>query len=233
MLTRGFYIRRIAFGIVVVCMVIIGLLWISPDSEGQTTEPFTPDTSFSIEAYNGAIYFAANGTYAQARFENNSWVFNDLSLTDSPTVESFRVSTKNCNITIISFAGITTDPHIGALQYNVSGPGIQTFNFGRSPAFGLDPKGHVITVRFNLTQYPDFHPEGSGWYFAEDGTITITNATTEAYIFYFDYSDELTNDELPFYQNHSVMVVALVLVAAIVLIGVAVKAKAARSGGKP
>ena len=148
-------------------------------------------------------------------------------------VKSLRVSTYNCNLTILSFAGIITDANSGTVHYNVSGPGFQTFNFGLKPAFGLNPNSHYVVVRLDLTQYPDYHPEGNGWTFSEDGTITITNATSQAYIFYRDYSGELLDETLPFYQTHLVTIFAFTLVATISLIGIVIKLKAIRGGKNP
>lgn len=156
-----------------------------------------------------------------------------MQLVNSPLVKSLSVSTIGCNITVLSFAGIVTNEHSGAIYYNVSGPGVQTFNFGLNPAFGFNPKSHYVIVRLDLTQYPDYHPEGNGWNFSEDGTITITNATSQAYIFYRDYSDELLDETLPFYQTHLVTLFALSLMAMIAIIGIAVKMKTTRGDRKP
>jgi len=217
-----------------VCMFAACLLWVSVDCQAQMAITFTPDTPFSIPDCNGTIYFAVDGTYTQAHLDNNSWIFSDLHLINSPTIPSFRVSVQNCNIIITSFSGVITNQNAGTVRYNVTGPGIQTINFGLSPDFALNPKGHQLTVRFDndLDHYTYFHPEGRGWYFGEDGTITVTGATAAVYISYRDHSSELVNANLPFYMSHPVITVALVLVVAIVLIGVFVKVKAVGSGGK-
>ena len=211
----------------------VGLLWVSSGAQAQTAASFTHDTPFSIPDCNGTIYFAVNGSYAQAKLENSTWVFSDLQLTNAPPVASLRVCTKNCNITIITFSGFITSQNSGALRYNVTSPGIQTFNFGLSPAFSLNPKYHdlIVGIDSDLTQNNNYNPEGSGWAFAEDGTITVTGATADAFIFYRDYSSQFVNDNLPFYQSHPVLIASLVLVAGAVLVGVAVKVKSARSGG--
>lgn len=215
------------------CIAIVGLICINSNCAAQTETVFTPNTEFNIVPYNSTIRFAVNGTYTQANLENNSWVFSDLQLVNSPLVKSLRASTCNCNVTILSFAGIITDANSGAVHYNVSGPGVQTFNFGLKPAFGLNPDSHYVVVRLDLTQYPDYHQEGDGWTFSEDGTITITNATSQAYIFYRDYSDEILDETLPFYQTHLVTVFALSLVAAISLIGIVLKLKKNLGGQDP
>ena len=218
----------------------VGLLSVSSGSQAQTAASFTPDTPFNIPDCNGTIYFAFNGSCAQARLENSTWVFSDLQLAYSTPVASLRVGTKNCNITITSFSVFLASQNAGAMHYNVTGPGIQTFNFGLSPAFGLNPKIRDLMVFLDsdpLTQNNDSGgqsaPEGSGWTLSEDGTITVTGAAAEAFIFYSDHSSQLIDNDLPFYQSHPVLMASLVLVAGVVLVGVAVKVKSTRPGGKP
>jgi hypothetical protein len=228
----GFGIRRFALGAVVAVVVLAGLVLLSFGAQAQNTTAFAPDTPFVIPERNGTIYFEANGTYSEVQLVNNSWVFRNLQLTNSPTVAFLCVSTENCNITISSFAGIITTQNSGAIHYNVTGAGTQTFNFGLNPAFAQSPKSHLITVRFNQSQYPDYHPEGDGWTLSADGTITVSQAVNDTYIFYRDFSSQLPNEQLPFYQNHLVLVVALASVAVIVLVGALIRLKIGRFGGK-
>ena len=228
----GFGIRRFALGGAVAVVVLVGFVLVSFGAQAQNTTAFAPDTPFVIPERNGTIYFAANGTFSEAQMGNNSWVFRNLQLTNSPLVPFLRVSTENCNITLSSFSGIITTQNSGAVHYNVTGAGNQTFNFGLNPAFAENLKSHLITVRFNQSQYPDYHPEGDGWTLSADGTITVSHAVNDTYIFYRDFSGQLPDEELPFYQNHAMLVLALVSVGAIVLVGAVVKLKTSRFGGK-
>jgi hypothetical protein len=228
----GFGIRRFALGAAVEVVVLAGLVLLSFGAQAQNTTAFAPDTPFVIPERNETIYFAANGTFTDAQLANNSWVFRNLQLTNSPSVAFLRVSTANCNITISSFSGIITTQNSGAIHYNVTGAGTQTFNFGLTPAFAQSPKSHLITVRFNQSQYPDYHPEGDGWTLSADGTITVADAVNDTYIFYRDFSSQLPDEQLPFYQNHAVLVLVSLSVGAIVLVGVVVKLKTSRYGGK-
>jgi hypothetical protein len=228
----GFGIRRFALGAAVAFVVLVGFVLLSSGAQAQNIHAFTPDSAFIIPERNGTVYFAVNGTYSEAQMENNSWVFRNLQLTNSPFMRFLSVSTENCNVTISSFAGIITTQNSGAIHYNVTAAGTQTFNFGLNPAFAENPKSHLITVRFNQSQYPDYHPQGEGWTLSRDGTITVTHAMNDTYIIYRDFSSQLPDEELPFYQNHLVLVVALASVGALVLIGAVVKLKTIRSGGK-
>ncbi len=213
--------------------MLVGALWFSVASTAQSAVAFTSETEFKMADGGYSIRFAQNGTYAAAAYENDSWVFSDLQLNGSPTVEYFRVSTRGGNMTVKSFLGIVTDEHSGALNYDVSGRGVQAVNFGLSEAFAKNPNSHYVVVRLDPNQYPDFHPEGDGWYFSEDGTITVTNATTDTYIFYRDYSDALIDQSLPFYQTHTVTITALSLAAAVAVICVALRLRVARGEKKP
>jgi hypothetical protein len=229
----GFCIRWFALGGVVAVVLLAGFVLLSCGAQAQNTLEFTPDSAFVIHERNGTIYFGANGTYSEANLANNSWIFSNLQLTNSPLVAFLCVSTENCNVTISSFSGIITTQNSGAIHYNVTGAGTQTFNFGLNPAFAETPKSHLITVRFNQSQYPDYHPEGHGWTLSTDGTITVTQAVNDTYIFYRDFSSQLPDETLPFYQNHLVLVVALMSIASILLVGSVVKLKTGHSGGKP
>jgi len=251
-------ISRTTYGLATICIVIVSLVWVSFEARAQTTVSFNSNTPFTIPNGNGTIYFAFNGSYSRAELEGDTWVFSDLQLTDGvglfgdlianpPLLKSFRVSTRNCNITITALFVLirsqddgdsgedyfTRSGDMGYVGYNVTGPGIQTFNFGLSPTFGLSPRARHVTVRldrdlieYNTTQQKD------GWNISNDGTITITGSTRQAFISCSDYSSKLIDENLPLYQNRPVLISSLVLVAIVVLVGVGVRVKSARSEGK-
>jgi hypothetical protein len=199
-------------------------------ASAQTYTAFTPETAFNIPEFNGTIYFAINGTYSRALLDNNTWVFNDLQLSNSRTLKSFNVSVQNCNITIIlsegysGYNGAQSD-RSGRVEYNVTGHGIQAFNFGLSPSFGLSSRYRDLIVVFSTGAYTSRNASavGDGWQISLDGTITVTNATTGVSILYRDYSQEFTKTNMPFYQKHSVTITAAALVAAIVIVSLVLK----------
>jgi hypothetical protein len=204
-------------------------------ASAQTFTAFTTETAFNIPELNGTIYFAINGSYSRALLDNNTWIFSDLQLYNSQTLKAFNVSVQNCNMTIIlseRFSGYfnaqnntAQGDRSGRVEYNVTGHGIQTFNFGLSPSFGLTSRYRDLIVWFNIGARSSLSASamGNGWQISRDGTITVTNATTGVTISYLDYSQEFTNANISFYQRHSVTITAAALVAAIVIVGLVLK----------
>jgi len=81
-------------------MVVFCLLSGSYLAQAQTVTEFTPENQFPIPANNGTINFAVNGTYAQAKQENNSWIFSELKLfTSSEALPYIQIAIQNCTLT--------------------------------------------------------------------------------------------------------------------------------------
>lgn len=172
-------------------------------AEGDFT--LTPEDEFGIPASNGIISFATNGIYTQASLVNDTWNFVNLRLAYSQPLESLEVSAQNCNVTIISYLSFNVTLGGSLLNYRVEGQGKQTFNMG------LDPKGGSWSVIFNEV----FIGEGEGWNASPDGTLTITGATSNVTLWFFDFPDSLVsnvNANQPLYQ-HSVAIATAVALA--------------------
>ena len=239
-------------GLIITATFVVSLciLWVDGGAQAQRVVSFTPDSPFSIHVCNATIHFAFNGSYSQAKLEDNTWVFSNLQVNSTRTwffgdwrpinpsmVETFRVSAKSCNVTIISlFVSQGQDEQIvgnynafcqrmGSMTYNVSGPGVQSVNFDLSPSFGQNPRIRDVFVMLDrdLTGRSDANQQSDGWSISSDGTLTVTGATTEANIMCRDYSSLLIDESLPFHENHSVLVVSLVLVAGTVVFGVIIR----------
>ncbi len=200
---------------VAMCMAFTGLLLIIPTVRAQTSVNFAPETPFQIADYSGTIHFAVDGTYARATLENNAWTFHDLRLVNSTALEFLKASVQDCNITIRSFSRFLSVQSAGILRYNATGPGTQIFNFG------LSPKNREWSVIFD----GEFLPRGKGWQIADDGTITITGATTDVIIFYLDYPQDIDNSSLPFHLQHSVAIITGALVAGVAIAAVVISTR--------
>jgi hypothetical protein len=191
-------------------------------TQAQTLNSFTPADNFSIPQQSGNICFATNGTCTQAKFENDAWSFTNLRLNSSQQVEKFRVSAKDSNLTIMTcqtfnLAPSETTVRGASLTYMVTGRGTQTFNFG------LNLTGGEWSVTFN----GDFFGENEGWTLSPDQTVTVTGAPSNSNvsIVCFRLPSSFGNadsSDQPFYQQHSVAIATAVLVAAVVILGVAV-----------
>ena len=226
--------------------------------KSQTTNSFTPETAFVIPNWNATMHFAFNGNYSEAHLRNDTWVFINLQIDsytawffggqrqiDQAPIDTIEIGAKDCNITITSLYVLnqTQDQNsfnnsylfgqrMGQAQYNVTGSGSQSFNFNLSPVFGLNPHTRNVVVRldnfFNTNTTQGFNPRGEGWAVLSDGTVTITGATSSAIVMCRDYSSKLIDQNLPFYQAHSVLTVSLLLVACMIAVGLAVYVKTSK-----
>jgi hypothetical protein len=198
------------------------LTWVFSSScafvNAQTAIAFTQTDQFRISENNSTINFAPGGTYTQATLQNGSWIFLNLHLNNSgnnDTLESFKVSAKDSNMTITScqkFSGTTTAGE--RLRYTVIGHGEQAFNFG------IDLKSGEWSVVLNGRQ--TFISEKENWHITPDGTITVTGATVNATISYYilppGFGSVDTSNQT-FYEQHSVAIVTGASVAfALVLV---------------
>lgn len=214
--------------IVLVCLALVGTAFYSVSS-AQAVTPFTPDAAFSIPAYNATVFFALDGSYTQATLQNDTWTFNDLTFSNSVSLSSFSVSAQNCNVTLYFsglFQGYLRVGEAGLLQYNVTGAGVQRFNFGLSPSFATDVRYRDLMVRFSsefFTNSSEVVQESEGWQLSSDGSVTVTGAVTGASIMYVDYSQMYADSTQPFYVQHSVTIAAVALVLLLVAVGLALR----------
>lgn len=204
--------------IVTVCLFVIGFLLFCSLVQAQVATEFLPERQFEIPAYNGSINFAVNGSFAQATLENNAWVFSQLRLAHSYPLESLGVSVQNCNITIRSYGRFTAVESAGILRYNVTGQGNQTF------IFNLEPKNREWSVVFD----GEFLPEGRGWHLGDHETITVTRSAVNVTIFYMDFPGD-ADDNLSFYQRHSIAISTGAVVAIVVVAAVFIRVKSQKT----
>ena len=134
---------------------------------------------------------------------------------------NLTVSAQNSNITITDYQTFNTadsnTTFTGAsLSYTTVGQGTQIFNFD------LKQKGGTWSVLFNEA----FVAENEGWTISPNQTLTITDTTSNVTIFYFDFSGAFGGFEdtsnLPFYQQHSVVIAVGVSVAAVAVLSFAI-----------
>jgi hypothetical protein len=186
-------------------------------TQAQTVTEFTPEDQFLIQESNGSINFLVNGTYSEARQEDNMWVFSDLRLDGFPvTMPLLHVSVQNCNITIWSISRFSSLQNSGTLRYNLTGQGVQVFNFN------LQPKEREWSVIFD----GEFLSEGKGWHRTEDETIIVTRPASNITIFYMDYpSDVAKNSNIPFHQRHSAAISMGIIVAVVVIVATVIRLK--------
>jgi hypothetical protein len=208
-----------------VASILIAVLivpWACPSTLAQTDTVFSPADKFSIPASNGTISFAVNGTYANATLENGVWNFTDLRLNGSQPLESFEVSAQNSNVTIFSYLTFSATIRGALLSYAVKGQGKQTIDIG------IDSKkdGRNANAEWSVIFNGALRGEGDGWSITPDSTLIINDAVGNVTILYYGFLYSIgDNSNLPFYQQHSVVIITVVAVAITIIIAIAIRVK--------
>ena len=203
--------------------VIIFLLLISFTSvQAQTLTNFTTGDTFNIPSSNSQISFAVNGSYSSATLQGGVWVFTDLHLNRNPTLNILKISAENSNLTIVSYQTRNmTSRAVGneRFAYRVVGEGKVTVNLGYSNAGQYGGSDwYVSKPGRNQTTFLSL---GHDYSLKNDGTLVINGLTgnvTVTHMFLDRFAGN--NANLPFYQQHSVIIavaIVMVLTLAVVL----------------
>jgi hypothetical protein len=68
--------------------------------------------------------------------------------------------------------------------------------------------------------------EGEGWTIRPDGTLTVTGGVGNVSIVYYSFMGLIENEpDLPFYEQHSVSIATIALVAIIASLGAIIRLK--------
>ena len=213
---------------IVACLIVsLILLQTCTTIEGQLETSFTPADSFALESLGGTINFGLNGTYSSATMANNTWVFENLRLNGSQPLNTLRVSTKDSSIIINSYRAFNITLRGARLRYVAQEKGRQTFNIGIAAGegrWGLHPEWSVIVNGIWLG-------EGEGWTIKPDGTLTVTGALGNVSIVYYSFMRLIGNtSDLPFYEQHSVSIATIALVAIVASVGAIIRLKTRKNG---
>jgi hypothetical protein len=183
--------------------------------QAQDVTYFTPQDVFEIPVVNGSIRFSVNGTYTAAVLENDTWVFNGLTLSGSRD-GNLTFSAKNCNVVIHSFRS-------SSLRYTVEGVGEQVMNFG----FNSSRPSHVSewSVR---NQDSVFFAEGKNWQLLPDDTVVVCGLLGTLTVMRYNYGYPVVDDR-PFYLQHSAIILTGVAVVVTVTAASIIKLKTMRS----
>jgi hypothetical protein len=201
-------------------LVVLGLLLfcVFPSVQSQTDVAFTSQDRFPIPSVNGSIGFLVNGSYSSATLQNGVWNFQDLNLRGSQTLGNLKVSAQNSNITISFFRSNNTFLRSSTLRYSIEGQGIQTVNLGLNTSQPTSTSEWSVIVAGNVFLAP-----GDGWNLLKDNTVVVTGATGNVTVSYYNFG--LPPSDLPFYEQHSVAIVTVTVMAVTVLAAVLVKIK--------
>jgi hypothetical protein len=171
---------------------------------------------FVIPNQNSTIRFAVDGTYENKSFEDSTWWFANLDLNGSDTMENFKVSARDSNVTIVSYQLFNLTNLRARLRYTVIGNGEQTINLG------LKPKNGDWEVRIDN----EYVSENNGWYLSADNSLTVTSSKYNVTIYLYSNSaleDAGSSGSGTFYNQHSIIIAVTIIFAVTVCIAVILK----------
>ena len=215
--------KPVQSGLTAVIIVVLVFSCFSPFAQAQTRQFFTPSDKFSIPQLNGSISFAFNGSFSSAKLENDTWAFNDLRFNISRPLGNLKVSAENSNMTIYSYQAINFFGRSVFLRYNVNGFGRQTVNLG------LNFSKPTSSVEWSVTiPGPDgktvFLAENEGWKLLPDDTVVVTGIIGNLSVVHYNFGVNIDNN-LPFYQAHSIAIVTGIVLASSVAVAAVIKVK--------
>ena len=192
--------------VTVLLTVIVGALlfpYACVDAQTSATT-FTPQDKFSIPTLNGTISFALNGSCSSANLVNDKWVFTNLRLNNSQPLGNLTVSTSDSDITIFSFRSNNL-LRTATLRYSAQGAGTQTVDLGIGSA-----QTQTIEWSVSIPSIPGirsgFLAEGHSWNLMHNNTIVVYGLTDNVSVSHFNFTVQ-TNNNLPFYQQHSIIII--------------------------
>ena len=204
------------FSIVIpIILVLFISAYFYPVTQAQSNTTFSAKDQFLIPNSNGSINFATNGSYSSATFDGVSWAFKNLNINGSFPLQNFLVSAQNSNVTIFSFFSSNNATTTLRLRYSVEGNGKQIFNFGLpSHVNGVD-----WTIVKTVNRKNIFLTPGTDYTISSNGTIVVNAATGNFSIAHYNfYNNNLLHSNLPFYEQHSVAIATLSVVAIVIVL---------------
>jgi hypothetical protein len=192
----------------------------------QTDTSFTPSNKFSIPSLNGTISFSLNGSCSSAILVNDSWVFSNLRLNNTQPPGNLTVSVTNSAITIFSFGSVdyfgarAYIVRISQLRYSAEGAGTQTVNLG----LDLSQPTHPSEWSISVPGRSGFLSEGSNWKLLPDNSVVVFGLTGNVSVTHFSNTIP-NNSNLPFYQQHSVIIITAIILGIVVAIAVVIRVK--------
>jgi len=224
---RATYRTPVLTGLAAAFIIVLIFPYACLNAQAQAATTFTPADKFTIPELNGTIRFSVNGSCSSATLQNGTWSFKDLRLRGSQPLGNLKVSTENSNITISLFRANNTLLRSSTLRYWVEGQGKQTVNLGLNTSRHTDASEWTVTI-----PGPDgktvFLAEGEGWTLLPDNSVVVTGITGNLSVTHYSGIGFPNDSNLPFYSQHSVILITVVSVAVAVAIAVAIKVKVRR-----
>jgi hypothetical protein len=206
--------------LVAIAILVLGFSYFCPITEAQTRQTFSPSDKFNIPELHGSVSFAQNGSYLEAKLENNIWVFTDLRFNISIPLGNLKISSENSNVIVQSYRAFNFSFRSARLYYTVEGAGEQTVNFD----FNSSKPSSVSEWSVNLDGR-SYVGEGKGWNLLRDNTVVVAGATKNATVVRYTFVDSFNDSNLPLYQRHSIAIITGAVAALTVAIAIIIKVK--------
>jgi hypothetical protein len=210
--------------IAVALLTMVFAFSILPPIHAEPAAAQTPLSSkdvFPIPDLNGNVSFAFNGSYTEAKLENNTWAFKGLRLNNTAAVQQYgftnysdlgtlRISAANSNVTVLAFLSFNYTLQAEILALDIEGWGTQTVNLGLN---GTE-KRSVAEWSVLIDNGATFLAEGSGWKLLDDNSVFINYGAGNLTVAHFYISDP-SMANLSFLAQHYMVILTGVVVAAI------------------
>ena len=193
----------------------------------QTQTPFTSKDVFRIPDSNGNVSFAFNGSYTDAKLENNTWIFKGLQLNNSAAVQQYgftnytdlgtlKISATNSNVTVLAFLSFNYTLQADILALYIEGWGTQTANLG----LNATEKRPVAEWSVLTDNGATFLAEGSGWKLQDDNSVLITYGQGNITVVHFYLTDPSMGNLTFLAQHYIAILTGAVLAATVAVAGV-------------
>lgn len=211
----------------VALIALVFALIILPPIEAQPADAQTQFTSkdvFRIPELNGNISFAFDGSYTEAKLENNTWTFKGLQLNNTLAVQQYgftnytdlgtlKISAKDSNVTVLACLSFNYTLQAEILALQIEGWGTQTVNLGLNATEKRPAAEWSILTDNGAT----FLAEGAGWKLLDDNSVYITYGQGNITVAHF-YLTDPSMANLSFLAQHYVLILSGVLLAVTVAV---------------
>jgi hypothetical protein len=223
---------------IAVAFIITGLFTMltaaTAQAQSSTTTRFSTTDVFSIPEHQGSIRFAFNGSYQEAKLENNTWTFKGLELNNTqataaygfPDVESIKdlqISSQDCNVTVLGCVSFNYSWTAQVIMYTVEGYGTQRVNLGINATHPTSVDEWSVLVDNGAT----FLAEGSGWNLLDDNSVQVNVGGGNVTVMHFDFNDP-SMANLSFMMQHYVGILTGVVLAVVMILAVVIAFRSRR-----
>jgi hypothetical protein len=211
-------LKTVLTGLAIVLIIALTFFPMYSSAQAQTDTTFSPNDKFNIPELKGSIRFYVNGTYSSATLQNNTWVFTNLKLANSPNVGTLKISVENSNISVYYYRNFPQFGRSTSIKFNVEGQGKESVNLGLNTTKQTNPSDWLITIPNG-----GIVVEGIRWNLLPDNTVVVNGLSGNVTVSHFNYT--MPTSSGPFYAQHSIAIITVAIVAIVIAYAVVIKFK--------